>query len=195
MKKYILILAAVLSFAACDKSEEPSAPFDDIIAGFDIAKMDPVQLVDALTSSYVEVVDGMMHYHEHGWKPLLYWDGTTPVHFLFYADGSCWTCCTTTIVIGSLLRPIHTQMEWEYDATSGSIFIGASAKKSPRKVLYYKNDRLILEYNSYTVNGEKLTYRVVYQLHFGEEVRKAKAEYYKTTLQEWQEMYPPEYGL
>ena len=86
MKKYLLIVVAALCFATCDK-EEISAPYDDIIAGFDIAKMNQVQLIDALTSSFVEQVDGMVHYPHHGWIPFREIISTPEAHYLFYADG------------------------------------------------------------------------------------------------------------
>ena len=186
MKKYLLILAAALSFAACDNSEEPSAPFDDLIAGFDIAKMDQVQFVDALTSSFVEEVDGMVHMPNQGWIPLAELLGRNVINYLFYADGGCWACLPFNNGIGPLCPPYHAQVTWGYDATTSELLLGETNKK---KILYYKNDRLILEHIAYDVNGGKRTYRVVYQLHFGEEVRKDKAEFYKTTWEEVRDAY------
>ena len=184
MKKYILILAAVLSFAACDNSEEPLAPFDDLIAGFDIAKMDQAQLVDALTSSFIVEVEAMHRFPSSSdWTAEV--DGYQSHRYLFNLDGSGWVCYDNSLALG-LHIPYHMAFCWVYNANKGEIqlfYEGLSEIGDTLKVLYYKGDCLITEEGSIQ-NGKTWASRLKYKLYFDDELRKSKAEFHKTTWDE-----------
>lgn len=167
MKKYILILAAALGFAACDKSEVSSAPFDDIIAGFDISQMDQVAFEQLLTTDAL-TTHGFHFYCSdcHRWDCSLHrLIGIGPSEgLILQKDGSCYAIYDVSSTYGyEVILPLYGIWHYERESSKLTVEIKSNPGSFSCKVVYFKYPKLILEG---TGPHEGCIHR--YEYHFGE---------------------------
>lgn len=143
------MLALLALFAvSCENNDNTSldnAPFDDVIADFDVKEMDQAQFETALTTEVLSMNKVVIYTKEQGWGALI--DGGTFgwIGLLCNTDG------TSRYVFE--LQPTGqyegircVNGKWSYNQATQEFTIHSSQNYKIRaKVIYYRHPRVILE--------------------------------------------------
>lgn len=148
MKRLLILLAAVIGFAACESDEQSSAPFDDVIADFDVQEMDQAQFESILVIEGMQINQLVIKYKDAKWGDALYHpDGYNAFGkaFLFYENG------TSKFIddynpTGRKEGVLCVTGRWSYDHQTQMLVAHKGTRaRMIAKVLYYRHPRVILE--------------------------------------------------
>lgn len=148
MKKICFLLFAMFSFVACETDEQTPAPFDDVIADFDISEMDQVQFEQALVAGGLSVNQWINKKEGFEWGerytfPIGY-DGVGDA-YLFYKDGTS-KCIREYFPYGTYEGIMCVTGKWSYNPQTQMLIANKTTDaRIIVKVLYYRHPRVILE--------------------------------------------------